>query len=220
VQETAAVACQVVLAPLSTERRNAFNETAANAFVDSVLGNEYGYHTLLYTWIDTVADNFPCVAPDFNSTCMTAAWAELFMALTDRAVPEVGWLLYNAAFAKRLGVADTMRFAELLQISAQQGYSDWMDVIVIPESDEWTYNTTRNGEPVEGQDMVCCVFVCNVWKAGGVFDASIEDNFNCAELSNWDDVSGIPCVCAFVRVDQYLTMSVCCVSVCLSLFCL
>ena len=30
------------------------------------------------------------------------------------------------------------------------------------------------------------VFVCRMWKAGGLFDA-LGDDFQCAELTNWDD---------------------------------
>jgi hypothetical protein len=29
--------------------------------------------------------------------------------------------------------------------------------------------TTRNGQPASGPSMVCCVFVCHMWKAAGMF---------------------------------------------------
>lgn len=54
------------------------------------------------------------------------------------------------------------------------------------ELDSYVYNTTRNGVPAMGKSMVCCVFVCNMWKAGGLF-ADIGGDVNCAELTNWDD---------------------------------
>lgn len=114
----------------------------------------------------------------------------MFMAIVDRAIPEIGWLVFNSGLAKRLGVSDNLRFAELLQIMTEQGYERWTQVAIIPESDNWVYNTTRNGEPSVGKDMVCCVFVCNMWKAAGIFDGDdLKNNFNCAELSNWDDVN-------------------------------
>lgn len=53
------------------------------------------------------------------------------------------------------------------------------------EQDGWMYNTTRYGKPAMGPSMVCCVFVCNMWKAGGVF-SNIDNDFQCAELTNWD----------------------------------
>lgn len=33
--------------------------------------------------------------------------------------------------------------------------------------------------------MVCCVFVCNIWKAGGLF-RDLDNQINCGELTNWD----------------------------------
>ena len=184
--------CQVILAPLSAESRARFNETAALEYFKTVDGLAYGYHTLLWTWIDTETDNFPCIAPDFQGTCMTSEWSEVFMALVDRSDSNIGYLLWNTGLAKRLGVADTLRTAELFQIAGQQGYKRWSQVAILPELDEWKYNTTgRDGEPRVGQDMTCCVFVCQMWKAGGVFDPALVNDFNCAELTNWDDVSAI-----------------------------
>lgn len=58
-----------VHAPLSAEARASFNETAAVEFFLAHEGMDYGYHTLLWGWLDTIADNYPCVAPDFQ-TCL------------------------------------------------------------------------------------------------------------------------------------------------------
>ena len=112
------------------------------------------------------------------------------MGLLDRNDNDVGFLLFNAGLAKRLGVSDQLRTAELFQIAGQQGYKQWTEVAIIPELDIWDYNMTNTAnEDVVGKDMTCCVFVCNMWKAGGVFDADLVNDFNCAELTNWDDVS-------------------------------
>ncbi len=54
------------------------------------------------------------------------------------------------------------------------------ELITIPELDVWDYNTTRYGEPAVGKAMVCCVFVCNSWKAAGIF-GDIANEINCAE---------------------------------------
>jgi hypothetical protein len=56
----------------------------------------------------------------------------------------------------------------------------------IVEQDSWVYNTTRYGEPAEGAAMVCCVFVCSMWKHAGIFG---DMDFNCAEMTNIDDYS-------------------------------
>lgn len=45
------------------------------------------------------------------------------------------------------------------------------------EKDSFVYQTTRynDSNPVPGPAMVCCVFVCSVWKAAGVFgDMDLE----------------------------------------------
>ena len=36
-----------------------------------------------------------------------------------------------------------------------------------------------------GMSQICCVFVCNMWKAGGIF-AGINDQLNCTEQQNVD----------------------------------
>jgi hypothetical protein len=51
-----------------------------------------------------------------------------------------------------------------------------------PEQDGWLYPTTRDGEPVSSPAMICNVFVCNVWKAAGVF-SDIGNEFQCGETS-------------------------------------
>jgi hypothetical protein len=52
--------------------------------------------------------------------------------------------------------------------------------------DSWNYNTTRYGQVAEGRSLVCCVFVCGMWKSAGVF-GSLTDSIECGELTNWDD---------------------------------
>lgn len=75
--------------------------------------------------------------------------------------------------------------ATLFQIAAQKDISpDTIPVMV--EWDSYVYNTTRYGKPVKGPSMVCCVFVCNMWKAGGLF-ADLDDEVQCAEQTNLDD---------------------------------
>jgi hypothetical protein len=78
--------------------------------------------------------------------------------------------------------------AQLFYLAGQRGIQP--DTIVTEvEQDSWVYNTTRNGKPYTGPSMVCCVFVCNMWKAGGLFE-EIKNEVNCAELTN-SDVRGV-----------------------------
>jgi hypothetical protein len=176
---------QIVWAPLKPEMRALYNATAALDFFRSVEGVDYGFRTLLWGWIDDAIANLPCLPPDFSSNCATWSYFETSLAEIDRNTG-IGAMIWNPGMAKRLGVSDQLRTSELYQLAAEQGMSS-LDVIRIPEQDSWVYNTTRNGEPYVGKDMVCDVFVCNMWKAGGIFGKHVDD-VNCGEMTNWDVV--------------------------------
>jgi hypothetical protein len=178
---------QVVWSPLTPQARLKYNDTAALEFFNSVEGLNYGFKTMLWGWIDTAKSNFPCLPPDFSSNCLSWEFAELLFALVDRLVPPIGELMWNSAIAMRLGVSDKLRTAELYQIAGERGLN-MMDVLVMPERDDYLYNTTRYDEPAVGKSMVCCQFVCGMWKAAGVF-GSMGKDIQCGELTNWDDVS-------------------------------
>lgn len=186
IQQATDADMNVVWAPLSDEARKSYNETAAIEFFKEVEGTEYGFQTMLWAWLDTAMGNFPCLPTDYSSNCMQWEVLEVFIALVDRAVPEIGDTMWNPGFAKRLNVADGMRTADYFREAGKQGMV-MTDVIQIVEQDSWRYATTKNGEPyANGHAMVCCVFVCNTWKAAGVFGAN-TDSINCAEFTNYDD---------------------------------
>ena len=73
-------------------------------------------------------------------------------------------------------------------------------IFSITEKDGWLYETTRDGKPVVSYSMVCNVFVCNVWKAGGLFndtdvncgDSSVNDNY---KLKMYQDPELRPDIC-------------------------
>lgn len=176
---------QIVWAPLKQKYRDMYNATAAMEFFKSVEGIDYGFRTLLWGWMDDENLNFPCLPPDFSS-CGTWSYFETSLAEIDRTT-KFGEMIWNPGMAKRLGVSDQLRTSELYKVAADQGI-DMVDLLRVPEQDDWLYNTTRNGEPFVGKDMVCDVFVCNMWKAGGLF-GDLVDDINCGEMVNWDVVS-------------------------------
>lgn len=186
VQQAQAAGYIVNIAKLNDASRAKYNETAAVEWFHANEGYDYGFKTMIWAWLDTLKGNFPCLPPDFSSNCMTWDILELFTALIDRKIPEVGDLIWNPGFAKRLNVPEgKLRTSELFQEANKQGMTS-NEVIVIPESDAWVYDTTRYDQPAEGRSMVCCVFVCSTWKAAGVF-GEYADTINCAEQTNWDD---------------------------------
>jgi len=184
VQQAQDAGFSTVHVPLSAERAAKFNETAAVEFFNSVEGLDYGYHVMLWGWIDTIMNNYPCLPPDYSSECLQWELIETVFSLIDRAVPQIADLMWIEAWNKRLNTTG-LRTADLYYEAYLQGI-DASVIPTIPEQDSWLYQTTRYGEPAVGKSMVCCVFVCNGWKAAGLFD-DIDSDFNCGELTNWDD---------------------------------
>lgn len=186
IQQAKDASYNLVWAPLTPEKRAQFNETAALEFINSVLGNDYGYYTILYGWIDTLQDNYPCLPPDY-SACLRWEHVELLFAYMDRLVPSVGNMLFGQALNNRLGTSG-LSAPDLFYDAAQKGIP-MAAVPTIPESDSFRYTMTHNnGSVISASSQVCCVFVCNVWKHGGLF-AEIDNQLNCGELTNWDDSS-------------------------------
>ena len=173
----------VVIAPLNPTMRAQFNATAAWEFYNGVAGLDYGYHNLLFGWIDTVIGNYPCLPPNYEQ-CLTWDIVEILFGAIDRLAPSVGDILFNQAMNFRMNTTGLL-FADILMVAGQRGI-DAQTIPTIVESDTWMYNTTRYGLPAVGKSEVCCTFVCNIWKAGGLF-TGINNQVNCAEMTNSDD---------------------------------
>jgi hypothetical protein len=64
-----------------------------------------------------------------------------------------------------------LRTAELLQLAEEQLEGGGETLPAVVEQDEWRYTTLNitSGEVIQAPAMVCNVFVCNIWKAGGLF---------------------------------------------------
>lgn len=45
--------------PLHPDARAKFNSTAAWEYANSMIGNPYGYHNMIFSWIDTISGNYP-----------------------------------------------------------------------------------------------------------------------------------------------------------------
>ena len=104
----------VVLLPLSDHASAAFDEALVWLWLEAeILGTDYGYHAMLWSWIDTLKDNYPCTAPDFkvsaNSTCLAWETLEILGPLLDKFLPSLGFgaLFIKEAWAHRLGIRDS-----------------------------------------------------------------------------------------------------------------
>lgn len=49
----------IALLPLHPEVREKFNSSAAWEYARSMSGKPYGYHNMIFSWIDTISDNYP-----------------------------------------------------------------------------------------------------------------------------------------------------------------
>jgi hypothetical protein len=172
----------VVWAPLNQNYRSKYNSTSAIEFFKANEGFDYGYITMLWGWIDTLYNNYPCIPEDYSSVCLQWELVESVFAIIDRNIPEVS-LLWNPAWNKRIGTTN-LKTSDIYYTAQTQLNMDSRTIPTIVEQDSWVYDTTRNGEPAVGKSMVCCVFVCNMWKAAGMFG---DLDFNCAEMTNSDD---------------------------------
>lgn len=51
--------CHVAVLPLHPDLRARFNATAAWEYARRMNGLPYGYHNMIFSWIDTPGDNYP-----------------------------------------------------------------------------------------------------------------------------------------------------------------
>ena len=173
----------VLLAPLAPKYAAKFNSTKAFNFFLETAGLDYGYLIFLWGWIDLRKGNFPCLPPDYKY-CLTEPTMEMLAILWDRLVPTGPQNVFRQALNHRVGTK-AMPIPALMQYAKEKKGWDFPDVYTKPELDEWRYETTRYGKPAVGRAMVCCVFVCHMWKHGGLFD-EIDDDINCGEQTLWD----------------------------------
>jgi hypothetical protein len=186
-EQARAASYNFVHVPLSPEMRAKYNATSAYEFFKTVEGLPYGYHNFLFGWIDTATDNFPCMPPNYDE-CLSAEAVMCASGLVNTLAPPIAQLMWIQAFNFRLNT-NYNTTAEIYQAALQIGVN-FTDLITMPEEDSWVYNDGNR----TGKSMVCDVFVCNMWRAGGI----IGDEFQCAELTPRDvysmnvfDTSGV-----------------------------
>lgn len=120
----------VVHVPLNAKARASFNTTAAIDFFQENEGLDYGYINMLWGWIDTLTENYPCVPDDYSSVCLQYQLVESLFAIIDRSIPQISDLMWNPAWNKRLGTGD-LSTADIYYEADKQGIpSSQIPVIV------------------------------------------------------------------------------------------
>ena len=130
----------VVHAPLNDENRAKFNTTAALEFFSTVEGLNYGYHNMLWGWLDTIKNNYPCVPPypvTEDSKCLGWPLIEVLFSVLNKLIPALGDLMFKQAWNFRLG-STGLEPPELYQLAVKKGMNT-NQLPTIPEEDSWKY---------------------------------------------------------------------------------
>ncbi|KAG6685740.1 hypothetical protein I3842_12G127500 [Carya illinoinensis] len=85
----------IALLPLHPDMRAKFNETAAWEYAQSMDGKPYGYHNMIFSWIDTKDGNYP---PPLDAHLVASV-----MTVWNQIQPEYAANMWNEALNKRLG---------------------------------------------------------------------------------------------------------------------
>uniref|UniRef100_A0A1J3EVC5 Zinc finger MYND domain-containing protein 15 n=1 Tax=Noccaea caerulescens TaxID=107243 RepID=A0A1J3EVC5_NOCCA len=155
---------QVALLPLHPDIRAKFNNTAAWEYARSMLGKPYGYHNMIFSWIDTLADNYP---PPLDAHLVISV-----MSMWTRVQPAYAANMWNEALNKRLGTEDLDLYG-ILEETAMRGMS-FDELLTIPEQDEWVYS--------DGKSTTCVAFILAMYKAAGVF-GPLADHIQVTEFT-------------------------------------
>ncbi|KAK1311097.1 hypothetical protein QJS10_CPA08g01625 [Acorus calamus] len=177
---------QIVLLPLHPDLRAKFNATAAWNYAHSMTGKPYGYHNMIFSWIDTIADNYPppldshlvehcfhglvmrCgVHPlegivDYasrNVFCAAMGQVVSMMSMWTRLQPTYAANMWNEALNKRLGTEDLDLYAIVAETERRGMTFD--QLLTIPEQDEWVYS--------DGKSTTCVAFILAMYKEAGIF---------------------------------------------------
>ncbi|KAF4667801.1 hypothetical protein FOL47_003390 [Perkinsus chesapeaki] len=172
-----------VLVPLKEELRESFdNDAAWKKFTSDFEGNDYGYSNFLFTTIDTLKGNYPCMPMDNYQTCLSWEFIEIGLGLVERSRPDMAQLIFLEAFNHRMGTSE-LGLNDLLKLADSKLEGGAAMLPVIPENDEWTYHTHHNGQPIVGPSRVCSALACELLRAGGVLG---DHALSCSEFTPWD----------------------------------
>ncbi|KAI3954036.1 hypothetical protein MKW98_017860 [Papaver atlanticum] len=141
----------IALLPLHPDMRAKFNATAAWAYARSMSGKPYGYHNMIFSWIDTIAENYP---PPLDSHLVVS-----LMSMWTRVQPAYAANMWNEALNKRLGT-EGLDLYGILDETEKRGIT-FDHLLTIPEQDDWIYS--------DGKSTTCVAFILEMYKEAGLF---------------------------------------------------
>ncbi|CAM8890865.1 unnamed protein product [Rhodiola kirilowii] len=146
----------IALLPLHPDIRAKFNETAAWEYARSMEGKPYGYHNLIFSWIDTIDGNYP---PPLDAHLIASV-----MTMWNQVQPAYAANMWNEALNKRLGT-ENLTLPEILVETEKRG-SSFGELLTVPEQDDWLYT--------DGKSTSCVAFVLEMYKEAGLFNPISE----------------------------------------------
>ncbi|XP_024378887.1 uncharacterized protein [Physcomitrium patens] len=154
----------VALLPLHADMRAKFNNTRAWDYALHMNGKPYGYHNMIFSWIDTPNANYP--AP---LDCNLVASA---ITVWTRLQPDYASNMWNEALNKRLGTKG-LDLPGVMVETERQGIP-FEELLAIPEKDNWKYS--------DGYSTSCVAFVLEIYKQAGLF-GSVADSVQVTEFT-------------------------------------
>lgn len=142
----------IALLPLHPNIRAKFNETAAWEYAKSMEGKPYGYHNLIFSWIDTRNDNYPPPLDAHLVASVMTVWTHI--------QPEYAANMWNEALNIRLGTKN-LTLPQILVETERRGIS-FDELLTIPEQDDWVYS--------DGKSTSCVAFILEMYKEAGLFE--------------------------------------------------
>ncbi len=156
--------------PLNDEMSSKFNETASRQFFYDTNGLPYGYHNILFGWMDTPdMNNPPLLAPTF----VPVLWNLVSMVDSD-----VSDMMFGKAINFHLGTTG-LSIPQLAARASEEGKS-LEDLIAVVEQDGWEYTGEH---PRDGLSYVCSSYVTAHYKAAGLFG---DNEINAVEFTPKD----------------------------------
>jgi hypothetical protein len=151
----------MALLPLAKQYADAFNEKAFWTWFYGVQGMPYGYHSMLFSFLDTFnpTQNLP-LPLDSNFFSAALNTAEMFLKNTTAGVSIFS--MFTWGLNKRLGAScNTLSCIIDMTVqnqAAKQPVASLMEAIAIVDQDKWIFGTNYS--------MVCSEFAAHAWKAG------------------------------------------------------
>ncbi|KAI7757279.1 hypothetical protein M8C21_019190, partial [Ambrosia artemisiifolia] len=196
---------QIALLPLHPEIRAKWNNTAAWEYALSMSGKPYGYHNMIFSWIDTIGDNYP---PPIDAHLYEEEYSIFSLtksilppeSLKDDLVSRLGhfvisvmsmWTRMQPAYAANMwNEALNMRLGTEFR-PAYHLYFQGLDLYGILEETEKRgmsfdelLTIPENDEWVysDGKSTTCVAFILQMYKAAGIF-GPVADSIQVTEFT-------------------------------------